>query len=82
MAAFAPIGEVLNGLEILTLDAGDVPIEAVVLIKVLDAEGEETWYGRYTDGLSSAEALGALLTATELELRSRCSMFRPTERDE
>jgi hypothetical protein len=55
-----PVGEVLAGLEIHPLYPGDTPIEAFVLIKVLDADGETSWGYRTTNRLNREELLGAL----------------------
>lgn len=56
-----PIGEALAGLELEELEQGLVPLEALVLVKVIDEDGDPCWAVRTTDGLTDAEAMGALL---------------------
>lgn len=55
-----PISDVLKGLEIHALEPGDTAIEAFVLIKSLDAEGDVAWAYRTTNRLNREELLGAL----------------------
>lgn len=55
-----PIGDVLRGMEIHPLVEGHTPIEAFLLIKVLDDEGDPTWAYRTTNRLNREELLGAL----------------------
>ena len=55
-----PIAEVLPGLEIHPLEEGETPLEAFLLVKVLDAEGAPTWSYRTTNRLNREELLGAL----------------------
>jgi len=54
------ISEALAGLEIHPLEPGDTAIEAFVLIKMLDADGDTTWGYRTTNRLNREELLGAL----------------------
>jgi hypothetical protein len=58
-----PIGEVLAGLDILVLPDGYMPIEAAVVVKTLDPDGDVAWLNRYTSGLTSIEAIGSLHAA-------------------
>jgi len=55
-----PIADVLPGLEIHPLPAGETPLEAFVLIKTLDADGHPEWSYRTTHRLNREELLGAL----------------------
>ena len=55
-----PIGAVLNGLEIVPLDAGDTPLETVAMVRYMDAEGQTGWALRKTSGVSEVEVIGAL----------------------
>jgi len=55
-----PIDQALTGLEVHPLEAGETAIEAFVLVKTLDAEGETTWAYRTTNRLNREELLGAL----------------------
>jgi hypothetical protein len=61
-----PIGEVLRGLEIEPVPNGWTVVDALVLVKCLNAEGEPIWSLRFTDGLNSEELLGALQIQVEL----------------
>jgi hypothetical protein len=55
-----PFSEVLSGLEIHALEPGSTAIEAFVLIKTLDEDGEVGWLYRTTNRLNREELLGAL----------------------
>lgn len=55
-----PVEQVLRGLELHPLLAGETAIEAFVLIKVLDADGHVGWSYRTTNRLNRQELLGAL----------------------
>ncbi|MDQ1575536.1 MAG: hypothetical protein QOH55_686 [Microbacteriaceae bacterium] len=55
-----PIADVLTGLEIHPLEPGHTAIEAFVLIKSLDGDGDVTWGYRTTNRLNREELLGAL----------------------
>ena len=68
-----PITEVLSGLSIHPLEPGETPLEAFVLIKCLDAEGDPAWSYRTTNRLNREELLGALIVQVDVlrhELRS------------
>ena len=55
-----PVADVLAGLEVHALEPGHTPIEAFVLIKTLDPEGDVSWGYRTTNRLNREELLGAL----------------------
>lgn len=55
-----PIDQALAGLEVHPLEDGETAIEALVLVKTLDAQGETGWSYRTTNGLDREELLGAL----------------------
>lgn len=55
-----PISDVLGGLEIHALEPGSTAIEAFVLIKTLDGDGDVGWLYRTTNRLNREELLGAL----------------------
>jgi hypothetical protein len=61
-----PIGEVLRGLEIDPVPDGWTVVDALVVAKCLNVEGEPIWSLRFTDGLNSEELLGALVMQVEL----------------
>ena len=56
-----PIAEALPGLEVYALEPGTTPIEAFVLIKTLDRDGDVSWSYRTTNRLNREELLGALV---------------------
>ncbi len=60
------IEEVLKGFAIHQLADGWTPLEALVLVKCLDDEGEATWSYRTTSGLNLEELLGAMVVHAEL----------------
>ena len=74
---FQPIGQVLNGIEILDLLPDSIAMDAVVLVKCLDEDGDPCWYTRYTEGLSTAETIGALTMALDLCRDEARGLFRP-----
>ena len=55
-----PIKQALAGLEVHPLEEGETAIEAFVLVKTLNADGEATWAYRTTNRLNREELLGAL----------------------
>ncbi|UWP86906.1 hypothetical protein [Dactylosporangium fulvum] len=58
--------EVLRGLEVHPLEPGETAVEAFVLIKVLDSQGDIAWSYRTTNRLSREELLGALIVQVDL----------------
>ena len=61
-----PIAEVLSGLDVHALEPGWTALEAFLLIKTLDAEGNTAWAYRTTHQLNREELLGALVVHTAL----------------
>lgn len=55
-----PINDVLAGMELHPLEAGWTALEAFLLIKVLDDNGNPSWVYRTTHRLNREELLGAL----------------------
>jgi hypothetical protein len=53
-----PIEQALAGLEVHPLEEGETAIEAFVLVKTLNADGEATWAYRTTNRLNREELLG------------------------
>lgn len=71
-----PVAEVLSGLEVHPLEEGDTPVEAFVLVKILDNQGHVSWSYRTTHRLNREELLGALMVQTDVlrkELRDEWS---------
>lgn len=54
------IARVLPGLTVHPLEAGSTPVEAFLLVKLLDANGDVNWAFRTTNRLNREELLGAL----------------------
>jgi hypothetical protein len=61
-----PIGDVLRGIEIEPVPDGWTVVDALVLAKCLNIEGQPIWSLRFTDGLNSEELLGALQIQVDL----------------
>ncbi|MGN6090195.1 MAG: hypothetical protein ACTHMZ_07060 [Actinomycetes bacterium] len=64
------IDRVMPGMGLHALPDGWTPLEALVLIKCLDDEGEPAWCFRTTHRPNRQELLGALIEHTDL-LRAR-----------
>lgn len=61
-----PIEQVLRGLELHPLLENETALEAFVLIKTLDADGEPSWAYRTTHRLNREELLGALIVHADV----------------
>lgn len=61
-----PIGEALPGFMLHPLKSGWTPLEAFVLVKCLDDDGDHAWSFRTTNPLNLEELLGALTVQVEL----------------
>jgi len=53
-------------MEVHPLEPGETAIEAFVLIKVLDADGDTGWSYRTTNRLNREELLGALIVQVDV----------------
>ena len=74
--------EVLGtGFAIGPLPEGWTPLEGIVLVKCLDADGEPSWAFRTTSGLNDEELLGALTIRLELLKEETLDMYRNSDRD-
>ena len=60
-----PIEQILPGFSLHALDDGWTPLQAFVLIKCLDDEGDPVWSFRTSEQFNLEELLGALLVQTE-----------------
>lgn len=60
---YVPASDLVTGIELVPLPDNYTPLEAVVLIKALDDEGNICWLTRYSKELHMIEALGALTAA-------------------
>lgn len=50
---------VLGNIEVCSLPDGYVPLDVVMLVKCLSAEGDPVWAIRYSPGVNAMELLGA-----------------------
>jgi hypothetical protein len=63
-----PIGDVLDGIGIqATLDEGELVAGAIVLLKVIDTDGDVRLSMAYSDGLSWIERTGMIHVAETME---------------
>ena len=74
--------EALASLDLEALPDDVIPLEAIVLIKAFDENGEVAWYQRLTDGLSDFEAVGALVVAADLVKQGCIDGFMSSEDDD
>lgn len=61
-----PVTEVLTGLEVHPLDPGETAVEAFILLKFLDGDGQIRWAYRTTHRLNREELLGALTVQVDV----------------
>ena len=54
------VSDVLPGIALHPLAEGAIPLEAIVLVKVLDEDGDVGWTFLHTEAVSDEEMLGAL----------------------
>jgi hypothetical protein len=60
-----PIGEVLPEFHLHALDVGWTPLQAFVLVKALDEDGDVAWAFRTSEPFNLEELLGALTIQCE-----------------
>ena len=60
-----PIDEALPGFRLHPLGEGWTPLQAFVLVKCLDEEGDIAWSFRTSEQMNLEELLGALMVQTE-----------------
>lgn len=70
------------GLEVTPLPEGCIPLEAVVLIRCLDEDGDPTIEIRSTDGLASWDRIGMLTVALDVTRESAAACWRPADDDD
>lgn len=75
MSDFVPIGEALPGIEVAPLPDKVVPLEAIVLVKALDADGDVSYFHRFTKSLMPVEAIGALIGAADVMREERRRLY-------
>ncbi len=75
-----PIGEALPGIRIKPIDNTNMPVSAIVLVKVISTETEDTaWVTRGTGDINDQELLGSLIMETD---RLRHNLQEAWESDE
>lgn len=70
------------GVRLEELPEGISPIEALVVVKALDEDGDLTFYSRCSDGLSTWEAIGMLITTTDQLRKAFSASFVPEDDDD
>jgi hypothetical protein len=70
-----PIADVIGRLEVAPVPHGWQPIEAALLIKCLDDEGNPAWAFRTTDGVNDEELLGTLIVRSDMLRAEILSQF-------
>jgi len=69
-----PIGDLLAGLDMTTeLDEGELVASAIVLLKIIDADGDVYLRSLWSDGLAVFERVGILKTALEVDVQDAIS---------
>jgi hypothetical protein len=63
--ARSPIAHVLPDFQLHALDEGWTPLQAFVLVKALDSDGEVSWAFRTSEPFNLEELLGALTIQVE-----------------
>ena len=76
-----PIEQVLPGAKVHALEPGWTPLQAFVLIKALDEDGDPTWAFRTTEQMNLEELLGTLTVHSEV-LRRRLVRLWDSEEGE
>jgi hypothetical protein len=61
-----PVEQVMAGMSLHPLPDNWTPVEALVLIKCLDEDGQSSWSYRTTAAPNREELLGALIVHTEV----------------
>lgn len=70
------------GLEILDLLEDEIPVEAIVVSRILTADGHEALSIRFTNGLTSWARIGMLTAALDRARVDTNSGWRPDDSDD
>ncbi len=76
-----PISDALPGFKLHPLEDGWTPLEAFVLVKCLDDDGDHAWSFRTTNPLNLEELLGALTVQVEILKRKLASSWDDEDDD-
>lgn len=79
---YEPAGELLGTLSLIGLPETATPLDAIVLVKALDEDGNVTWYTRETEALTLFESIGALSVAHAMRLDGAVNGFISLDYDE
>lgn len=74
---YALVGDVLTNIKIMPIRDDAIPVDAVLLIKAIEQDGSPAWFVRYSEGLYTIEALGALHAAIVLEEAKVQAIYTP-----
>lgn len=78
---YKPVGEVVGPLEVMELPEGYIAIDAVLVIKALNNDGEVCWLTRYSKDPHAVEFLGALEAAVMLMKQDIFNIYQPEKED-
>lgn len=70
------------GVSVPAIPEGAVAVEAIVLVKAIDADGEPTIFLRSSDGLAPWDMVGVLVMAADIERERAASGFLPLADEE
>lgn len=71
----SPIEQVLPGMSLHPLEKGWTPLQAFVLVKALDDDGDPAWCFRTSEQLNLEELLGALTLQVDLLRRKLVKLW-------
>lgn len=74
---YKPIGDVVGPLAMLPLPEGYIALDAVMVVKTLNPDGEIAWHTRYTPDPHAIEFLGALEAAAMLMKQDIFNQYAP-----
>lgn len=74
-ATWVAARDLMGDLELIPLPETAIPLEAIVLIKAIDENGDVGWFTRETDTLTQVEAIGALDVAHAAALANMVDGF-------
>ncbi len=77
-----PISEVLPAFQLHPLDEGWTPLQAFVLIKALDEDGQTAWSFRTSEPMNLEELLGALTIQVDVLRRKLVRQWEDEDDDE
>lgn len=79
---YVQVSTALGNLHIKPLPETHIPVEAIILIKSIDEDGDTSWFTRYTWCLTEIETLGAIAAVHELLKREVLNSYIPYTEEE